>query len=122
MGDLNNDGLVDMVISHVNDAPAILINRTENNNKTLVIQLRGVASNRAAVGARITVTSENSTWQRQIKGGTSFASTHDPRVFFGIPENDVVKQVTVHWPSGITQVVDSVDLEKPLTLTEPKTE
>ena len=122
MGDLNNDGMVDMVISHVNDAPAILINRTENNNKTLVIQLRGVASNRAAVGARITVTSENSTWQRQIKGGTSFASTHDPRVFFGIPENDVVKQVTVHWPSGITQVVDSVDLEKPLTLTEPKTE
>lgn len=122
MGDLNNDGKLDMVISHINASPSILINRTENNNKSLVIRLRGVSSNRAAIGARVTVTSDNNQWQRQIKGGTSFASTHDPRLFFGIPESETVKTVTVDWPSGITQTVDGVDIDSVLSLIEPKAE
>ncbi len=56
---------------------------------------------------------------RQIKGGGSYLSTSDPRVFWGLAEGAHVEKLTIHWPGGKTQVIVSPETRRVLTVVEP---
>ena len=107
-GDLDNDGKIDAVVSHLNEPVAVLRNVAETDaNKWVGFELVG-AGKRDVVGARVLVETADGTEKRFQKGGASFASTNDPRHVFGLGTAKVTK-VTVHWPSGKAQEYAGVE-------------
>jgi enediyne biosynthesis protein E4 len=97
MGDLNNRGRTDLVISHLNEPVEVLKNVAETNNHWLGLDLAG-EKNRDVVGARIEVEIEGAKLTHFARGGGSYASTSDRRHLIGLGTAAEVKRVTVHWP------------------------
>lgn len=118
-GDLNNDGYVDLTYTHVNQNCSVLINHTDNNNQWLTLQLIGTQCNRSAIGTRVTLTTNHGKQVRQIKGGSSFASSNDSRIFFGIAENATITQLEVRWAGGATQIIDTPTPNQQLVIIQP---
>ncbi|QDU23197.1 CRTAC1 family protein [Urbifossiella limnaea] len=106
VGDLDNDGRPDLVVSHLNEPVSVLRNVADGKN-WLGLVLAG-EKNRDVVGARVVVTSAGGTQTKFAKGGGSFASTCDPRLLVGLGADAAVTGVTVHWPSGKTQEFSGV--------------
>jgi hypothetical protein len=100
VGDLDNDGRVDVVIISQNAPLAVLHNQSPSQNHSLTLLLEGTASNRDAVGARVTVTAAGRTQVAARFGGGSYQSASDPRLHFGLGPARVVDRVEVTWPSG----------------------
>ncbi|MCI0457876.1 MAG: CRTAC1 family protein [Gemmataceae bacterium] len=119
LGDLDNDGRVDLVISHMNSPVALLRNVVENNNHWLGVALKG-KSDRDAVGARLTLEAGGQKLVRAVKGGGSYLSANDRRVVFGLGAVDRVQRLTVRWPSGQEQswAADVLGLDRYVTLEE----
>lgn len=102
-GDLDNDGKVDVVVSHLNEPVSVLRNIAATEGRHwLGVELIG-KQNRDVVGARIVLESGPSPQSRFVKGGASFASTNDRRMIFGLGTESKVNKVTVYWPGGGVQ-------------------
>jgi len=108
-GDVNNDGKVDVLILNHNDTPTLLVNRTQTQNHAALFRLVGTKSNKAAIGARVTVTAGGVTQFMQVRSGSSYLSQNDLRLHFGLGENAVMDKVEVSWPSGEKQVLRNVE-------------
>jgi enediyne biosynthesis protein E4 len=121
LGDLDNDGKIDLVISHVNEPVTILRNRLENGSHWLGVQLVG-KPNADAIGARLTLEVGNRKLVRTVKGGASYLSSSDRRVVFGLGSAANVGKLTVRWPSGQTQTWDGLAVDWHWKLTEGEKE
>lgn len=117
--DVNNDGKPDLIISNINGAnPQLLINKTENGNNRIRLDLEGVISNRDAVGARVFVESEDGVIMNQIvKAGNSYQSTSSKSLFFGIGEAGI-SELRIQWPSGQTDIFSDIPVNRILHITE----
>jgi len=117
-GDLNNDGNMDMVVFNVGAPPSVFINETKNSNHRVLFKLIGMKSNRGAVGARITVTSATHSQIEEIKAGSSYLSTNDPRLHFGLGGDSVMDKVEIRWPNGNVETLQKVPADAIYTITE----
>jgi|SRR5579859_888917 len=108
IGDYDNDGATDMIFTCLNARPVLLHNNVGSRNSWLGFQLVGTKSNRDAIGAKLTLQAGNRKLVRWITGGSSYLSSHDRRVLFGLgkaaPEP---LELQIRWPSGQTQVVSN---------------
>ena len=118
VGDLDNDGLEDIVVT-TNDGPAYVIrNQTQTKNHWLTLLLVGHKSNRDAVGAVIKVTtSKGSQWWTVSTAG-SYLSASDKRAHFGLGAEDQAISVEIRWPSGIVQTLHNVKADQILQVDE----
>ena len=119
LGDLNDDGRLDLTVSHMNHPAAVLINRTDHQHHWVGFRLIGRESPRDGIGARIELRVGEQKIVRQIKGGGSYASTNDLRVHFGLSGHEEIEQITIYWPSGIQQSLKDVPIDRYHTLVEP---
>jgi hypothetical protein len=106
-GDLDNDGKIDLVISHLNEPIVLLRNTAEATSGSLGVALRGKAP-RDPVGARLTLVQGEARQVRAINGGGSYLSSNDSRVVFALAPGDF--RLTVRWPSGREQSWDGAAL------------
>jgi enediyne biosynthesis protein E4 len=111
IGDLNNDGRPDLVISHVNEPVTLLRNEAAPDRHWLGVVLRG-KDHRDVVGARIILESGGRTRTCFAKGGGSYLSSGDRRLLFGLGANDTVERLTVVWPSGPEQHWDGLAVDR----------
>ncbi|MFO0876123.1 MAG: CRTAC1 family protein [Gemmataceae bacterium] len=102
IGDLDNDGWPDVVVSHCNRPVAMLRNTAPRSARWLGIQLRG-KQHRCTVGARVTVEVGGRTLTRFRTGGGSYLSASDSRLLFGLGSETTLGPVHVHWPWGQTE-------------------
>jgi hypothetical protein len=118
-GDIDDDGDIDLVISHKDGMPAVLRNDSPNSNRWLRLRLVGTRSNRDAVGARIEVVVGGRTMRRLQKSGHGLMSSHDPRLLIGIGPSDVVDRVIIRWPSGTVSELVSPTIGRTVDIVEP---
>jgi hypothetical protein len=118
-GDLFNDGRIDLVDSVQNGPAEIFRNVTENGNHWLEIRTVGTKSNRDGIGAKIRLESASGTQYNHVTTSVGYASSSDPRVHFGLGKDDVVKRLTIDWPSGIRQQLTDVRADQILKVVEP---
>ena len=99
VGDIDNDGRVDLLILSQGQPLAYFHNRTQGG-RSVTFRLEGSSSNRDAVGARVVVDAGGRRRFAWRIGGGSFQSASDPRLHFGLGSTDRIKEVEVTWPSG----------------------
>jgi hypothetical protein len=102
IGDLDNRGRFDLVISHVNEPVALLRNEAAGGQHWIGFELSG-KDHRDIVGAKITVEAGKQVWTRFAKGGGSYLSSNDRRHLVGLGSIDKVDRATVRWPGGQKQ-------------------
>jgi hypothetical protein len=116
LGDLDNDGRVDAVISHVNDPVAVLKNVAPERH-WLGLDLRG-KENRNIVGATIKLEAGGKTQWRFAKSGGSYGSSFDPRFVFGLGDARQITKLTVYWPDRTEQTWENLAADKYHRLTQ----
>lgn len=119
IGDLNDDGLEDIVVTDIEGPVRVLMNRSQTHGDWLRITLEGMQSNRMGLGARVTLTAGGQTWIKEATTGGSYLSASDPRVHFGIGSLNRVDRVEVRWPSGKRSVVVNPPVPGDLRIREP---
>lgn len=115
--DYDNDGDFDLAIVSQN-SPAALLRNNSQGNAWLKIGLIGQSSNRHGIGSYVYVSSDEHTWTKTLAGGTSFCSSHESVLIFGLGQTDESVDVKVQWPNGHVQQIDDVRVNQVLTITE----
>jgi hypothetical protein len=110
LGDFDNDGAVDVLISNNDSAPALLKNNVGSKNHWLGMRLTGKKCNPDAVGARISWQAGDLKRSTMKVGGGSYLSSHDPRVVLGIGAREKFDWVEIRWPKPSTLVQRLTDL------------
>jgi hypothetical protein len=118
LADYDADGDLDAVVVHQNTPTALLENRSRRGH-FLACEFIGVASNRRGIGCRVTVRCGDLALVQQLCGGTSYASSHQPRLVFGLGERTGPCDVEIVWPSGAVQRLAAVPVDQVLTVREP---
>lgn len=119
VGDLNNDGQEDLVVS-TNDGPAyVILNETPTHNHWLTLLLVGHKSNRDAIGAVIKLTTAKGSQWWTVSTAGSYESSSDKRGHFGLGAENIVSTIQINWPSGIVQVLHNVKADQILRVDEP---
>lgn len=119
MGDLDNDGRLDAVVT-TNDGPVYLLhNETPEHNHWLLLKLVGHKSNRDGIGAEIKITTATGQQYATVATTGSYLSASDKRVHFGLGRESVVQKIEIRWPSGITQTLRDVRADQILQIDEP---
>jgi hypothetical protein len=118
-GDLDGDGDEDLVISNLNEPVAILSTESPSQHNWLAIRIIGRSSSRSSIGAVAVAQIGGKTLTRQIRGGSSFASTSDSKLHFGCATAKVVDQIEVTWIGGSRTVLKNVPCNQVVTILEP---
>jgi hypothetical protein len=117
-GDFDRDGRVDVVLTRLNEPAILLRNVMGKGNHWLGVKLEGSASNRDAIGARITVRGEGFAQVNHVTTSTGYACSSELPVHFGLGGNLRPTKIAVEWPSGKLQKWTSVPIDSYTTLRE----
>ncbi len=119
IGDIDNDGRLDAVVTTNGGTAHILHNETQTANHWLTITLVGTRSNRDGIGAEIKLTSPRGTQYVTVSTAGSYLSSNDKRAHFGLGADGTASEVEVHWPSGAVQKLNHVKADQDLLIKEP---
>jgi hypothetical protein len=117
-GDYDNDGRIDVLAVGQNAAAQLLRNRAHNSNHWVSFKTIGTKSNRNGIGARLEVNAGNARQTAIVRGGSSYLSSSDRRVYFGLKQARQISRVIVQWPSGTRDVLQNVPADAFYTVTE----
>jgi hypothetical protein len=120
IADLWNDGRLSAIVNNLSDVPMLLVNHAKNTNHWLGIKLVGTVSNTSAIGARVTLTGSKRKWVDEVRSGSSYNSSSDLRLHFGLGTETSVKIIEVRWPNGKSESFPEPQLDRIITLIEGK--
>jgi hypothetical protein len=118
IADLWNDGRLEAVVNNLSDRPLLLVNEAKNTNHWVELRLVGTISNRSAIGARVTLQGQiagvTRVWVNEVRSGSSYSSSSDMRLHFGLGAKAALASLTVRWPNGQVEIfappaVDTID-------------
>ncbi len=118
VADLWNDGRISAVVNNLSDFPMLLVNEAKNDNHWLGLRLVGTVSNASAVGARVTVHGAKRSWVDEVRSGSSYNSSSDLRLHFGLGAEEKVASVEVRWPNGGVETFPIAGVDRMVTLVE----
>jgi hypothetical protein len=120
IGDFDNDGAVDVLVSNNNEGPVLLRNNVGSQNHWLGLKLVGKKANIDAVGARVSYQAGDLKRSRMKVGGGSYLSSHDPRMVLGIGQRTKIDWLEINWPqpSGLRQRFVDLPLDRYITIHE----
>lgn len=119
VGDLDNDGRIDAVVTTNGGPVHILHNETPTKNHWILLNLVGHKSNRDGIGAEITIKTSKGIQFDTVSTAGSYLSSNDKRAHFGLGTDTSVKEIKIRWPSGIIQTLENVPADQVLRVDEP---
>jgi hypothetical protein len=118
VADIDNDGRIEILVNHQNEAPALLRQNASVEGAWTSMLLVGTKSNRSAIGARILVTAGGVTQMDEVRSGGSYLSQSDFRLHFGLGTARRIDSVEVRWPDGRTLRTGNLPVNKTHVLRE----
>jgi hypothetical protein len=119
-GDVFNNGNVDILVLNIGEPPAFLRNTASNSNHRVLFELEGTKSNRAAIGARVTVKAGDLSQFSEVRGGSSYLSQNDLRLHFGLGAESKMDSVEIRWPGGNVETLKNLAADFIYTIVEGK--
>jgi hypothetical protein len=116
VGDLDDDGRLDVVINDLDGRPQVLRNELADRGHWLMVAVRGRGGNRDAIGAIVSVTAGGRTMSRLVQSGTSYLSQSDMRQHFGLGGATTADHVQVQWPDGTSTRLANVAADRAVTI------
>lgn len=120
IADLFNDGRMEEIVNNLSDRPLLLVNEAKNNNHWIGIRLVGTVSNRSAIGARVTLHGGKRIWVDEVRSGSSYNSSSDLRLHFGLGSETTLTNIEVRWPNGNREQFIPTGVDRILDLVEGK--
>jgi hypothetical protein len=120
MGDLDNDGRIDFVVTSVDGPAWVIHNETLEQNHWITLKLEGVQSNRDGIGAQVKISTTAGDQSATVTTASSYQSSSDRRVHFGLGIATSISHVEIRWPSGIRQVLSDVKADQILNVKEAR--
>ncbi|HVU18499.1 MAG TPA: FG-GAP-like repeat-containing protein [Candidatus Didemnitutus sp.] len=117
-GDLDGDGDLDLIYSNYRQQLTVLRN-DESEGHRIIVALRGTRSNRFGIGATVRIESALGQQVRPLTLARGLLSSSEPVVHFGLGPDQLIRRLTVVWPSGIEQTFSDLAVDKRYTITEP---
>jgi hypothetical protein len=121
IGDIDNDGRVDAVVTTNDGTLHVLHNETTTPNHWITLRLVGHKSNRDAIGAVVKVLTAHGAQFATLTTAGSYLSSSDKRVHFGLGADTAATTIEIRWPSGIPQILQNVHGDQILQVDEPFT-
>jgi hypothetical protein len=118
IGDYDNDGRVDAMVVDSEGEVILLHNETPKTGHWLTLRLSGHRCNRDAYGADVTIDTGKRKLFRHCHADGSYLSSSDPRIHFGLGDDDKGQRIIVHWPGGADQVMENIPAGRILTIEE----
>lgn len=116
--DLDNDGDVDAVILNSRAPATVLRNDSKSQNSWVQVELRGTATNRDGIGARVRIVTEAMTWIDEVHSGRSYQSDFGRRLHFGLGAVKKLDRIEVKWVGGGNEVLLNPALNQRILITE----
>jgi hypothetical protein len=107
VGDLWNNGKLSAVITNMGDKPSLLMNQMNYPNHWIAIRTIGTKSNRDGIGARVTIRAGGRVFVDEVRSGSSYNSSSDMRVHFGLGKATKIDSLQIRWPSGLSENFDA---------------
>jgi enediyne biosynthesis protein E4 len=120
VGDLFNNGNMDVVIEDIDGSPMLLRNHGVPGRHWVSFELDGVKSNRLALNARIAIVAGGMTQTDEVHSGGSYLSQNDLRIHFGLGSATRIDKVEIHWPSGLTEDLTNLAVDRDYNVVEGK--
>ena len=106
LADLWNRGVLDVVVANQKGPLLVYKNTVTPENAWIEFQLEGTASNRSAIGAKVTMYWNGEKQAQEVSGGAGFAAENDRRLHFGLGKTPKIEKALIRWPSGKVQTID----------------
>jgi enediyne biosynthesis protein E4 len=120
VGDLFNDGNMDIVVNDLDGKPMLLRNHGISGRHFVSFELAGTKSNRMALNARIKITAGGITQTDEVHSGGSYLSQNDTRIHFGLGSATKIDKVEIRWPSGAVDTMTDLAVDKFYSVLEGK--
>jgi hypothetical protein len=120
VGDLDNDGRLDIVVNNLDGRPEVLHNELADRGNWIIVKLNGKGRNTDAIGALVTLRAGALAQTRLIQSGTSYISQNDMRLHFGLGPATEVDSISVRWPDGTTSTLEHVKANRIIAIAQPK--
>jgi len=122
VSDFDNDGDLDVIISHVDlqATAALLRNDGGNKNHWLGLTLVGEKGLASAIGAKVTVLTGGKTQTLVNQWATGYLSNNEPRLHIGLGRQKMIDQIVVNWPDGKKNVYKNIESDQYLTIDKGK--
>src|SRR5271154_7010994 len=117
-GDIFNTGNIDVVLVNVGEPPTLLLNQNAAPNHRVLFKLIGTKSNRAAIGARVTIHAGVVRQIAEVRAGGSYLSQNDLRLHFGLGKSTKIDSVEIRWPSGKIETLSDIAADSIYTVLE----
>lgn len=116
--DFDNDGKVDLLAVDFEGPVMLLMNETESKHHWLKLDLRGKSPNVFAYGARVIGKAGNQVWIAELSPASSYLSSSDPRIHWGLGDVTELDKLTIRWPSGKTTTLENVPVDRIMSIAE----
>jgi hypothetical protein len=118
--DFDNDGNLDIIISHLDKggAPVLLRNNGGTGNHWLGLTLKGKVGQASAIGAKVTLTAGGKKTVMVNQWATSYLANNDPRIHFGLGQENKIELLEVLWADGKKEVYNNIDPNRYITISE----
>jgi len=116
--DYDNDGDLEILVTHMNDTPDLLRHARKNQNHSILVKTIGTRSNRDGIGAEVKVVAGGLAQMDTVRSGGSYLSSSDLRVHFGLGAATDIDRLEVRWPGGHTDLIPHPPADRVLTIKE----